>query len=104
MEPGASPYIERLKALHDLYIAGCKTWVSIEPYPTPNNIDQDITSILNAISFTNKILFGRTNYNKEIFAYKEGRAFYNAQAKKVIDFCIEHGIGYHIKTGTITEC
>jgi hypothetical protein len=39
--------------LHD---AGCKTWVSIEPYPTPNFIEQDLNDILCAISFCDKII------------------------------------------------
>lgn len=33
-EPGAAPYVERLAALRALHDAGCRTWVSIEPYPT----------------------------------------------------------------------
>lgn len=38
MEPGAAPYKERIEALFKLHKKGCKTWVSIEPYPTPNLI------------------------------------------------------------------
>lgn len=36
-------------------------------------------SILNAVSFTDRIIFGRTNYNKEILAHKNYKAFYNKQ-------------------------
>jgi len=103
VEPGAAPYMDRLNALRKLHNAGCKTWVSIEPYPTPNVIDQDIFKIPEAVFFTNKIIFGRTNYNKEISAYIKHKDFYNEQAKKVMGFCIEHNIAYHIKTGTITR-
>ena len=42
MEPGASSYKERLASLKAVHDAGCKTWVSIEPYPTPNLIEQDL--------------------------------------------------------------
>lgn len=63
-EPGAAPYVERLAALRALHDAGCRTWVSIEPYPTPNLIDQDLGEILEAVNFTDRIIFGRTNYNK----------------------------------------
>jgi DNA repair photolyase len=101
-EPGAAPYADRLAALKALHDKGCKTWVSVEPYPTPNLIDQKIDEILKAIDFTDKIIFGRTNYSKEISAYKSQRAFYNEQAEKVISFCKERGINYHIKDGTIT--
>lgn len=33
MEPGAASYADRLASLRALHDAGCKTWVSIEPYP-----------------------------------------------------------------------
>lgn len=102
MEPGAAPYAERLAALRVLHDAGCKTWVSVEPYPTPNLIKQDLMEVLEAISFTDRIIFGRTNYSKEISSYKTHREFYNQEAQKVIDFCKERNIAFHIKRGTIT--
>lgn len=101
-EPGAAPYKERLAALMALHKKGSKTWVSIEPYPTPNLITQNINEILDTVDFTDKIIFGRTNYSKEITAYKEHRAFYNEQAKLVIAFCKKRKIQFHIKDGTIT--
>ena len=104
IEPGAAPYKERLAALKSLHDRGCKTWVSVEPYPTPNLIKQDLKTILEAISFTDKIIFGRTNYSKEINSYKQHKQFYNEQAAIVIKFCEERNIAYHIKDGTITEC
>ena len=103
IEPGASSYSERIKSLRKLHEAGFQTWVSVEPYPTPNLIDQDINDILNSISFTDKIIFGRTNYSKEISSYTDHKKFYNEQAEIVIDFCTSHNIAYHIKTGTITK-
>lgn len=102
MEPGAAPYAERLAALRVLHDAGCKTWVSVEPYPTPNLIEQDLMEVLEAISFTDRIIFGRTNYSKVISSYKSHREFYNQEAQKVIDFCKERNIAFHIKKGTIT--
>jgi DNA repair photolyase len=56
---------DRIKALKILHEKGCKTWVSIEPYPTPNIIEQNLSAILNAIGFVDKIIFGRLNYNKK---------------------------------------
>ena len=83
---------------------GCKTWVSVEPYPTPNLIDQDLIKILKSISFVDKIIFGRTNYCKEItVGYPDHRKFYNEKAKEVIDFCTKNGIAYYIKDKTITD-
>ena len=103
IEPGATSYNDRLAALRALHDHGFRTWVSIEPYPTPNLIEQDLTTILNAVSFTDKIIFGRTNYSKEITAYADHRAFYNEQAALVIAYCDGHDIQYHIKRGTITQ-
>lgn len=103
MEPGASPYADRLAALRALHDVGCRTWVSIEPYPTPNLIEQDLQNILDAVNFVDKIIFGRTNYCKEVNAYKQHKAFYNRLAAQVTEFCEQHGIQYHIKEKTITE-
>lgn len=102
-EPNASPYQDRIKALKNLHELGCKTWISIEPYPTPNIIEQNIFEILNAIPFVDKIIFGRTHYNKMISEYKNHKQFYNEEAKKVISFCKDNNIAYHIKTGTLTD-
>lgn len=102
VEPGAASYRDRLAALKALHEAGCKTWVSIEPYPTPNLIEQDIIELLCAVSFADKIIFGRTNYNKEISSYINHKVFYNECAKTVIAYCNEHQIAYHIKKGTLT--
>lgn len=103
IEPGAAPYVQRLASLRVLHESGFKTWVSIEPYPTPNLVEQNIGDLLSAVAFTDKIIFGRTNYNKDVTSYTGHRNFYNEQAKTAIKFCEEHGIAYHIKKGTITE-
>lgn len=102
IEPGASCYVERIAALKALHDKGYRTWVSIEPYPTPNLIKQDLIKILNAVSFVNKIIFGRTNYNREITAFTTHKAFYNQQVDVVVDFCRKNDIKYHIKNGTLT--
>ena len=104
MEPGSASYKDRLKALKKLHDKGCKTWVSIEPYPTPNLIEQDVMEILKSVSFVDKIIFGRTNYCKDVTTvYPEHKQFYNEKAKEVIDFCEKKGIAYHIKDKTITD-
>jgi DNA repair photolyase len=103
IEPGAASYQDRLAALRRLSDLGCKTWVSVEPYPTPNLIQQDLGKILEAIDFTDKIIFGRTNYNKEVSSYPNHKGFFDEQARNVIEFCEMKGIQYHIKTGTMIE-
>ena len=102
-EPHAALLTERLSALRTLHEAGCKTWVSIEPYPTPNIIQQDLKSLLDAVGFTDRIIFGRMNYNKTVTEYRDHKSFFNACAATVADFCRERSIALHIKDGTITE-
>ena len=101
-EPHAAPYADRINALKKLHERGSKTWVSMEPYPTPNLLEQELSKILDAVSFVDKIIFGRTNYSKETSSFPTHKEFYNACANEVIAFCRERGIAYHIKAGTQT--
>lgn len=103
MEPNSAPFLERIRALKDLHDAGYKTWVSMEPYPTPNFIEQDLNALLETIGFCDKIIFGRLNYNKKVSEYKEYKQFFNACAQTVIDYCQKNNKKYHIKDGTITD-
>lgn len=102
-EPGSAPYVKRIEALKKLHTKGYKTWVSIEPYPTPNIIDQDFGEILKAVSFVDKIIFGRLNYNKLVTDYKKYKTFYNKLSQETIDFCKKNNIKYYIKKGTIRK-
>jgi len=99
-EPNSAPFKDRIKALENLSSSGFKTWVSMEPYPTPNLIKQDLTKILEAVSFVNKIIFGRLNYSVKSSEFKYAREFYNSSAAVVIKFCKKNKIAYHIKEGT----
>lgn len=103
VEPFAAPCAERIAALRALHEEGCRTWISIEPYPTPNMIDQNLHQLLDAVGFVDKIIFGRLHYNKQVSAFPDHKRFYNDCAAEVIQFCEEHRIAYHIKKGTITE-
>ena len=103
MEPGSAPLKKRLDALKVLHNAGCKTWISIEPYPTPNIIEQNLSEILEAVSFVDRIIFGRMNYNTAVTAYDGQKKFFNDCAAEVIEFCSKRGIDYHIKEGTVSE-
>lgn len=103
MEPNTAPFQERIAALQNLHELGCKTWVSIEPYPTPNIIEQDFNAILNAIGFVDKIIFGRMHYNKKVTEYREHKQFFNNLSDCVIEYCKTHNKRFHIKTGTKTD-
>jgi len=100
-EPNSAQYIDRINSLKYLHEKGFKTWVSIEPYPTPNIIEQNLKGILESVSFVDKIIFGRTNYSKEISKFRKHKEFYNERANEVIAFCDERSIEYHIKKGTL---
>ena len=101
-EPYSAPYEKRIESLYKLHKAGLKTWVSIEPYPTPNldKTSPNIEALLEKIAFVNKIIFGKINYNIQSKHFKYGEEFYERITKKVIKFCNKYNIKYHIKFGT----
>jgi DNA repair photolyase len=101
-EPYSAPYEERLEALEYLHRNGLKTWVSMEPYPTPNLVKQNLSDILERIGFTDRVVFGRLNYNVKSSQFPMDKEFYNQCSKIVIDFCQKNGIEYHIKYKTMT--
>ena len=93
-------------ALDEMLLNGSYSGITIEDvqyfvnnYVLPN---QELSKILEMVSFADKIIFGRTNYSKEVSAYKKHRAFYNECAMQVIEFCNDRKIAYHIKDGTIS--
>lgn len=102
-EPFAAPIKSRIESLKFLHNNGFKTWVSMEPYPTPNFIQQDIEKILKEISFVDKIVFGKWNYSSATSHFKDYKNFYNESSYKVIEFCKKNGIECHIKEGTISK-
>ena len=102
-EPNSANFKDRLSSLKYLHEKGFKTWVSMEPYPTPNLIQQDLIKILEAISFVDKIIFGRLNYNIQTSEFKYTKEFYNSLTSLVIKFCKKNKIDYHIKRGTLIE-
>ncbi|MFH0763803.1 MAG: radical SAM protein [Candidatus Omnitrophota bacterium] len=99
-EPNAAGFYNRIESLRYLHEKGLKTWVSMEPYPTPNLINQDLLELLNSISFVDKIIFGRLNYNVKSSEFRYTKEFYNNCSDLVIKFCNKEGIRYHIKHGT----
>ena len=99
-EPNSANFKDRIYSLKYLHKKGFKTWVSMEPYPTPNLIKQDLMEILEAVSFVDKIVFGRLNYNVKSSEFKYNKEFYNSLSLTVINFCKKNRIDYHIKQGT----
>jgi len=99
-EPYSAPYKDRIKSLKYLHDRGFKTWISMEPYPTQNLVRQDLPKILKEISFVDKIIFGKLNYNVESTQFGDDGNFYQNHAEIVIGFCRKNGIECHIKHGT----
>lgn len=85
-EPGAAPYRERIGALRELHDLGCSTLVHIEPYPTPNIIEQDLGELLDTVSFADEIWFGGWNYNNLAKQYPGYSEFYEEQSAIVNRF------------------
>lgn len=99
-EPLSAPPQDRISSLRRLSGLGLKTWVSIEPYPTPNIVQQRLTDLLEQVSFVDKIIFGRWNYNRLVREYPNSSAFYSRCVETVLEFSKSHGILVHIKEGT----
>lgn len=100
-EPYSQKWHLRIKNLEKLHRQDVKTWVSVEPYPTPNIIKQSLTELLDRIAFVDKIIFGRLNYNALSSHYDNHIQFYNECSMAVTEFCQKNGIDCHIKKGTI---
>jgi len=108
-EPFSAPYNTRIESLKKLAENGLNTWISMEPYPTPelDETAEHIEEILENISFVNKIIFGKLNYRRltnyncnNSPVWKNNEDFYKEMAKKVVNFCNKNNIKYHIKVGT----
>ncbi len=100
-EPYSAHYLARIKSLKFLHDQVLKTWVSIEPYPTPNiDKNQNLQKLLNSIKFVDRIIFGKLNYNVVSSQFKDNGLFYERCANQVIEFCERNNIEYHIKFGT----
>jgi DNA repair photolyase len=99
-EPNTASFKDRIKSLEYLHEKGFKTWISIEPYPTPNLIQQDLIKILESVSFVDEIIFGRLNYSVKSSEFKYTKEFYNSQVLYVTKFCKKNKIDYYIKQGT----
>ena len=101
-EPYSAPYEKRVKSLYNLHVAGLRTWVSIEPYPTPNldKTAENINLLLEKVSFVDKIVFGKINYNVKSRFFEKNEEFYRKISDRVISFCEKRGIKCHIKHGT----
>jgi DNA repair photolyase len=91
-EPYATPYRRRIEALRRLHRGGRRTLVHIEPYPTPNLVEQDLTELLDAVAFVDEIYFSGWNYNRTVRKCGDPAAFYREQAALVRRFCKRHGI------------
>lgn len=102
-EPYTSNYSERINSLKRIHEKGFYTWVSIEPFPTPNIVEQDLVLLLESVNFVDYIVFGRLHYNKKVSEFKDYKKFYNRCVEIVKNFCTQRNIKYHIKDGTFTE-
>ena len=93
-EPYSAPYELRIESLRKMHNAGFKTWVNMEPYPTPNLDDEaeNIEKILEKIDFVDEISFGKWNYNPEVKKYANYKKFYSYIARKIVEFCSTRNI------------
>jgi DNA repair photolyase len=91
-EPKAAPFADRIRALRYLHDQGFPTYAHIEPYPTPNILEQDFQALLEAVAFVDSMYFGGWNYNPVTGKYPDREGFYALLAGKTEAFCRAHGI------------
>lgn len=101
-EPGSAKISERLERLRRTAEMGLKTWVSMEPYPTPNMFRQDIRPLLDSVDCAERIVFGKVNYSQGAYTGSADRynEFYKKQVSILKEFCWSNNIEYTIKAGT----
>jgi len=103
-EPYSAPFDLRLERLRQLHLKGLRTWVSMEPFPTPN-IDSVAASkrntlkLLDAVGFVDKIIFGPWNYNTHVKEYdlENHGDFFSETAAKIKAYCDEREIEFYDK-------
>lgn len=98
-EPGSAPFKERIAGLERLHRQGYRTWVIMEPYPTPNIFRQDLRDILEAVPFVEEIIFGRWNYSSKSRQFAWRDEFYDSQTQTLANFCKRSKIKYSIIPG-----
>jgi len=101
-EPGAAPIHDRIDSLAALSDLGLRTWVSLEPYPTPN-IDPsaaNVESLLDAVAFADTFILGRWNYNALATSYDREHGFYAEVVTRVRAWCGARGKTLYVKKGT----
>jgi DNA repair photolyase len=91
-EPGAAPYRERIGALKYLHDHGCRTGVHMEPYPTPNVIEQDLEVVLREVAFSDTLYFSGWNYNPSVVGFPGREEFYEEQAAIARRFASRQGM------------
>lgn len=62
--------------------------------------EQELQPILEAVAFTDQIVFGRAHYDRRASALEDLNTFYRRAAEQMRTFCEENGINYRIKKGT----
>ena len=95
-EPYSTPIVERINALKKLADMGLDTWVCIEPYPTPDIIEQSLYELLTKVSFTNTIVFGKWNYRRNKINKDIEDRFYKECCEQVSEFGDKNNIKTYV--------
>jgi DNA repair photolyase len=100
IEPFSAAYSDRIESMKHLHDLGFNTWVSMEPYPTPNIIDQEVSNLLQSVGFVQRIVFGRLHYNGLVGKFRLYQDFYDSSVTQVIRYCESNNVTYYIKAKT----
>jgi len=95
-EPKALPNSERIEQLKNCHKHGYYTWISLEPYPTPNKFKQSLVKLLSKIDFVDFVIFGKWNYDKTT----NNKEFYSKMVQIFDRYCEQQGIRHFVKSET----
>jgi DNA repair photolyase len=87
--------LKELKKIRDEYV-----FVSMEPYPTSEIVQQSLDELIYNLSFVDFIVFGKWNYNTQT-STAAAKAEYTELVDRFRDLCNVYGIRYHIKSETL---
>jgi len=95
-EPNALPNSKRIEYLKQCHDWGYYTWVSLEPFVTPNIFEQSLVKLLSKIDFVDFIIFGKLNYDRRA----NNPEFYKKMVTIFDKYCNEQSIRHFVKSET----
>lgn len=100
-EPRAYEPQFRLELAQDLKNIGTEVFISVEPYPIPSVVEQELPVFLyHFVDVADFLIFGKRNYDANS-STPEARIFYAKCVDEFQEFCKNYGIRHWVKSETL---